>query len=95
MKIRIDFSVITRDGQAIGNVEGQLDFEVLPEIGDTISFLFAPNETLPPRDSSCIGSMRVADRIFRPCLKSGAVILMLGDLMASTKERAIELMRYF
>jgi hypothetical protein len=95
MRVHIDFSVMTADGQAIGNIEGQLDFEVLPALGDTVSFLFSPKGVLPPENSGLIGSIKVVDRVFRPNPKFDAVILMLSDLVVGTRGQALTLMNYF
>jgi hypothetical protein len=42
MKIAIDFSVNTANGEAVGSVDGQVEFGVEPRIGDTIFFLPLP-----------------------------------------------------
>jgi hypothetical protein len=94
MKIPIDFSVISKDGDAVGNVEGKLDFENVPELGDSISFLFPLNNILPNRDLAPIGLLEVTDRIFIPG-PQGGVTLMLSDLVADTREHALKLMNYF
>ena len=40
MKIAIDISISTSAGRAFGNARGTLEFDVVPQIGDTISFAF-------------------------------------------------------
>lgn len=94
MKIRIDFSVFTSGGDAVGHVVGDLDFVIEPTIGDTISLMFAPTGRGIPTGHEFGGQLKVADRIISPILDRDPLTLMLSDMIAGTREQALNLMAY-
>lgn len=95
MKIRIDFSIITADGEAIGNIEGVLDCVVLPMVGDTLCFMSAPNGADIPPGHEFGGHLKVTDRVISPNLEGGGVTILLGDMVAESKMQAMALANYF
>ena len=94
MKVRVDFSIFTASGEAVGHIEGELDCVVGPMIGDTISFMFAPNGCGIPSGHEFGGQLKVTDRIISPN-RDGPITLMLDDLIVGTKPQAMMLVAYF
>lgn len=94
MKIRIDFSVFTSGGDAVGHVVGNLDFVIEPMIGDTISLMFSPSAKSIPTGHEFGGQLKVTDRIISPAQGKDALALMLSDVVAGTREQALDLMSY-
>jgi|APEBP8051073058_1049385.scaffolds.fasta_scaffold07556_5 hypothetical protein len=95
MRTHIDFSVITVNGDAIGHIEGDINFSILPEIGDTICLMLAPKGSAIPSGHLAGGMLRVKDRIIWPEGTNMHVSLSLEDLVADTTEQAVRLMKYF
>ena len=93
MKIAVDFSIFTEEG-AFGQVSGDLDMVVMPEIGDSISFLFADNGVVLDSNVKFCGILKVTDRIIA-MRKGGSLAIALSDVVVPTKDDAIKLMQYF
>jgi hypothetical protein len=95
MRTHIDFSVVTANGKAVGHVEGDINFSILPEIGDTICLMLSPKGNAIPSGHLAGGMLKVKDRIIWPEGTNMLVSLSLEDLVTNTTEQAILLMRYF
>lgn len=94
MKVNIDFSVFTSGGDAVGNVVGDLDFVAEPAIGDTISLMCAPTGRGIPQGHQSGGLLKVVARIITAAENEYPLAIMLSDMVAETREQAVELMRY-
>ena len=94
MKIAIDFSVNTVSGDAVGSVDGQMDFDVEPLIGDTIYFSSASDGVAIPNGHRYGGLLKVQERIIRPNHKSNCVTLSLEDLTVESRDQALAVMQY-
>ena len=82
MKVTVDFSILTKSSGAFANATGTLELEMLPHIGDTISFAF-PKDTALARAPGFTGMLRVRDRV----LDAGGALnisLALDDLVMPT-----------
>ena len=95
MKIHVDFSVITKSGEAIGHVNGLLDCFVEPQMGDTISFMLSPEGITIPLGHVFGGLLKVNSRVIRLDGTEIPLSLELEDFLVDTREQAIELMKYF
>jgi hypothetical protein len=85
MKVAIDISILS-SGRAFGNVNGTLDFEFAPSIGDTISFAFPKVSNLMPIPGFT-GLLRVKDRVINAATGSG-IALALEDILVPTNDHA-------
>lgn len=94
MKIYIDFSVFTEEGGAFGNVTGELDLAVVPQIGDSVSFAFSdkPDIYMP---ADFMGILTVTDRVIPLGGDGFKLQLSLSDVTTSTEDSGSELMSYF
>lgn len=93
MKVTVDFSIFTKSGAAFANANGTLELDVLPHIGDTISFAF-PKETGLAPVPGFTGMLRVRDRV----LDAGGALgvsLALDDLVMQTIGEADAVAEYF
>jgi len=92
MQFNIDISVFMRSGGAFGHISGMLELDMVPSVGDTLSFVDAkPGATARPH--AFVGLLRVEDRV----LSAGSrapVSLMLEDLYFDSAEDAQEAGRY-
>lgn len=95
MRVRIDFSVFTSSGDAIGHIDGEIDCVVEPIIGDTICLMLAPNQTPIPSGHEHGGLLKVTDRTIRPNERGSLLSLSLSDMVVDTRENALALMDYF
>ncbi|MEJ1096029.1 MULTISPECIES: hypothetical protein [unclassified Pseudoxanthomonas] len=94
MKIRIDFSVSTSGGDAIGHIEGGVDFVVEPVIGDTVSLMFSPAGVGIPKGHELGGQLKVEERVFSPGQKEYPLTLMLSDMVTETRKEAMDILAY-
>lgn len=93
MKVRVDFSIFTTDAEAVGHIEGELDCVIEPMIGDTISFMFAPNGSGIPSGHELGGLLKVTDRVISPN-RGETITIMLENLIAGTKPQAMAIVAY-
>ena len=91
MKISVDFSIFFHDGQAFGNVTGELELATTPMKGDIVSFLFPKNGMPRPLSSAFAGLLPVTDRI----IASDFFTIGLGDINANSIKDALEISIYF
>jgi len=92
MKVTVDFSIFTKSGGAFANADGTLELDVLPQIGDTISFAF-PKEAGLTRVPGFAGMLRVRDRVLDAGGASG-ISLALDDLVMPTVGEADSVAEY-
>ena len=94
MKVDIDFSIYSEEEGAYGSVSGEISVNVLPHIGDTISFLFSgKNIALDPL-IGFDGMLEVTNRIISANREDRKLALSLGDVVVPTKNDALKLMQY-
>ena len=94
MKVSIDFSIFTREQGAFGYVSGQLEFAVVPMVGDSVALMFPIHAATLPE---CVAGMllRVEGRghLFAPGCPTLA--LSLSNLEVATVPDAVEASRFF
>lgn len=95
MKVNVDFSIFTGDGEAVGHIDGEIDLVVVPMQGDTISMMFAPDGVAAPPGHEFGAQLKVADRILCPNQIDGGITIVLSDMVVATKEQAIAFISYF
>lgn len=95
MKIKVDFSIFTAGGEAVGRVDGELELVATPMLGDTISMMFAPDGTAAPLGHEFGGQLKVIDRVIRPSQDNDGITIMLSDLIVDTREHALDFVGYF
>lgn len=91
MKVRIDFSIYSSPSDAYGNVTGSLDFCIMPAVGDSVSFLFSRDSSLP--NTSFEGFLVVKGRRFDA--DKGLCTIGLEELVVTSVSEAEMLMKYF
>jgi hypothetical protein len=92
MRIGIDVSIFTRSGGSFGHATGTLDLDLIPEVGDTLSFVF-PNIAGAAIPRGFAGVLKVSDRVIDAAGKA-PITLMLEDLMLSSVEDARAVSKY-
>jgi len=92
MKIAIDISISTSAGRAFGNASGTLEFDVVPQIGDTISFAFPKAQGLAPV-AGFTGILRVRDRVLSASGELG-ISLVLEDIVVPSVDHARAVAEY-
>jgi hypothetical protein len=95
MKVIIDFSVVTEETGAFGNITGELTLSAIPQVGDSISFLFPGSGVFLDQSLGFNGVLEVVDRIFNANSENGAISLALNSVSVKTKEDALNIMQYF
>ncbi|WP_153066778.1 hypothetical protein [Xanthomonas arboricola] len=95
MKVKVDFSVSTKNGEAIGSVDGELELTTTPLLGDTISMISTQNGIAAPLGHDFGGQLKVIDRIISPNQDEYGLTIVLSDLIVSTKDQALAFMDYF
>jgi hypothetical protein len=86
MKIAIDISIMTKSDGAFANVTGTITLEVIPQVGDTISFAFPKTQNVAPV-LGFTGMLRVADRVL-DAGEGPKVSIALEDVILSTVQEA-------
>ena len=90
MKIKIDVSVFTNDA-AIGMVDGEIKLPVVPAIGSIICMSTPLNRVALVKEFDT--HLKVENVLFSPG-EAATVILMLEDIVAESREKALEIMTY-
>ena len=89
-KVHVDISLFTKE-TAFGRISGLLELAVIPQVGDSISFLFPKGgQATPP----AAGLIRVTDRIIN-ANGDDEVSLSLDDLTVETATDARRIMTFF
>jgi hypothetical protein len=91
MKTDIDLSIFTRGG-SFGHAIGSVELAVIPEIGDTLSFIF-PKVSVGARPRDFTGLLKVSGRIVDAGGRPN-IILILEDLVLETPEEAKAVAEY-
>ena len=94
MKVVIDFSIFVSDMGAFGNITGQLDVPVTPQIGDSLSVMFSGSEYIP-ENIEFSGLFKVTDRIISAHSDDQNLSLALSEVTVRSTEEALKLMKYF
>jgi hypothetical protein len=92
MKVHIDISVFTRPGGPFGHISGDLDLDILPVVGDTLSFAVPRNASVA-KPHAFLGLLKVEDRLI-DASNQAMVSLALEDLYFDSVEIAQEAGRY-
>jgi hypothetical protein len=91
MKVSIDVIVFTSD-TAIGMVSGELDLVAVPQTGNIVCFS-SPFEGVA-HVGGFSGHLTVKHVLFRPAKDDSGVTIMFDDIVADSRETALEIMRY-
>jgi hypothetical protein len=94
MKINVDLSLFYGSTGAFGRVSGEIDLPVVPQMGNTVSFMFPNNDVLPVIVKGFDGLVTVAGVRFAPQSLKTAVTLDLGEVVLETREDARKVMTY-
>lgn len=92
MKVRLDFGIVVSPGNAIGNASGEISAEIVPNIGDTISFMNSEVGAAIPGGASQGGLLRVVDRVFDA--NGGEVLLSLEDMEIANEKAMVDIISY-
>jgi hypothetical protein len=95
MKVAVDFSVFTKDEGAFGNVSGEVSVITVPQIGDSISFLFSDAKVSLDQTIGFGGILKVTDRIIAINREDQQLALALSNVVVQTKNDALKVMQYF
>lgn len=94
MNIYIDVSVFSEEGGACGNVSGKLELQIVPQIGDSLSFTFSAKSKNIVLPTDFDGILTVTDRVVLANVDDQKVLISLSDIMVPTRERALKVMDY-
>jgi hypothetical protein len=96
MIIYIDVSVFSEEGGACGNVSGKLELQMVPQIGDSVSFTFSAKNKDAVLPTDFDGILTVTDRVVSANVENQEVLasLSLSDVMVPTRESALKVMDY-
>ncbi len=84
MRFHVDFSVVTKSGEAIGHVNGNLDCIVEPQFGDTISFIISPEGVVIPGGHEFGGLLKVQNRLIQLDQVEMPISLALENFVAGS-----------
>lgn len=85
MLVSVDISVFSSPTTAFANVWGELELEVVPNVGDEMSFLFKGHESMPP--SSFDARMLVTSRRI-DVDRSPSCAIQISDIVAEDEGAA-------
>jgi hypothetical protein len=91
MKIDIDVSIFTRGG-SFGHAIATIELAMIPNVGDTLSFIF-PKDSVGPRPSGFSGMLKVSARIVDAAGRPN-ILLTLEDLILETPAEAAAVAKY-
>jgi hypothetical protein len=91
MRIYIDFSVFTH-AQAVGNVHGFLELEVLPRQGELVSFA-QPRQGVIPVNVTGFSHQLAVERVIHAA-NGGRILLSLADVVVGSADDAARLFAY-
>jgi hypothetical protein len=91
MRIYIDFSVFTH-AQAVGNVHGFLELEVLPRQGELVSFE-QPRQGVMPVNVAGFPHQLAVERVIHGA-HGGRTLLSLADVVVGSRGDAAQLFAY-
>lgn len=92
MKVAIDFSVFIEDEGVFGNVTGEVDVPIEPQIGDSLSFLFSSGQCKLDVGAGSAGMLKVTDRIVPVNQNDQLLSLALNEVVVPTKSDALNVM---
>lgn len=95
MKVTVDFSVFTAEAGAFGNLTGEIDVSVAPQIGDSISFMFSKSKATLDPSTGFSGMLKVTDRVIVANQGNQQLALALSDIVVPTKSDAVKVIQYF
>lgn len=94
MKVLIDFSILTQDPVAFGNIVGSVDVEIAPAVGDALWFLNSSNGARMPA-CGFGGRLIVEARSLTVNPQREGIALSLSDLTVPTTSDARAIAEYF
>ncbi|MFW5425820.1 MAG: hypothetical protein ACKE8G_06385 [Methylophagaceae bacterium] len=95
MKFYIDISIFSEENGAYGNITGDLELSLPPQIGDVVSFSFAANNKSIILPASFDGFLTVTDRVISANMDDKRILISLSDIMVPTREHALKVADYF
>lgn len=95
ISIYIDVSIFSEESGACGNISGELDLPVTPQIGDSVSFTFSSKNKNVVLPAYFDGFLTVAGRVISTNVDKPTVLISLSDVMVPTVEDALKVMNYF
>jgi len=95
MKVAIDVFVHTALGVPIGSVNGVLEYDDVPQIGDSLSFVFPPRKDAP-RVASFSGVIKVTNRLISVVNgpEAAKALVTLEDIVTTTTDEGIAIAKY-
>jgi len=95
MIIYIDISVFSEEGEACGNIFGDLELPIAPQIGDYISFAFTEKSNKVVLSADFDSILKVTDRLILANADNQKVQVSLSDITVPTRGCALKVMAYF
>lgn len=92
MKFSVNFSIFIGDTSAYGNIDGAMEFDLVPCAGDIIYFIPDDSSIICPNISGFRDQLEVTERIFISNQKD--IRLHLEDIILTSKEDAVALSTY-
>jgi hypothetical protein len=94
MRVFIDFSIFTKVDGVFGNVSGEIDLAVAPQIGDSISLDYQNSLSVSVPILGFSGVLKVLDRVLMANQIDQKIILALSEVVVPSKIDAIGLASY-
>jgi len=95
MKVHVDFSVYTDEDGSFGGVSGEIEVITLPQIGDSVSFMFSSKGIVIDPEVGFRGMLDVTSRIILANHEDQKLMLTLSDVVVKTRADALQLVKYF
>ena len=94
MKVSIDSSLLTTDGEAIGRLHGSIELSAVPPVGSSISFVCPKKPVSHPMISGFNGLVRVSELQFDASNEDDGVLVLLEDVVVPHREDGAKLASY-
>jgi hypothetical protein len=96
MDVHIDISLFSSSAGSFGVINGTLAMDIIPRIGDSISFGFPKNEgVLPLGVTWFVGILKVTDVLHTPKDNGTQVSVCLESVVLDSKDKCKTLSTYF
>lgn len=95
MNIHVDCSLFCKETGALGRIHGSLKLPCVPLIGSSVSFLHPKPNFIFPVINEFSGVIKVASVLLEANCEEDGVIVLLEDILVSTKADGLALVNYF
>ena len=95
MRVYIDISVFSSPTESYGVINGDMEMDVIPRVGESISFAFPINKEIMPLSASWfLGALKVTDITHRPTSSGTSVLVCLEPVILTSIDQCKALSDY-